>query len=92
MLVFRRDEQTNKSLQFKGTNMKKKIVNAVILILFAAVTFLFGINASWACTHSSTQNIFSETDPNDPVPEIIPMSLQPIYSDEDPNEPEPVPE
>ena len=72
--------------------MKKKIINAIILILFAAVTFLFGINASWACIHSPTQNLFSETDPNDPGPEITLLSLQPIYSDEDPNEPEPVPE
>lgn len=72
--------------------MKKKIFNIIILILFAMVTLLFGINASWACTCSSTQYTFSDAEPNDTGPEIIPMSLQLIYSDEDPNEPEPVPE
>ena len=68
--------------------MKKQIFNVLVLALFVTA-ILIGINTSWACQSAQTQSIFSEDDPNDPGPEVVPLSLQIVYSDEDPNDPGP---
>lgn len=70
----------------EDNNMKKQIFNVLVLGLFVAA-ILIGINTTWACKSTLTQNIYADEEPNDPGPEIALMSLQPVYSNEDPNDP-----
>ncbi len=71
--------------------MKKLVINALVLGLFLAATFIIGTNTSWACKSGYMQITTSDDDPNDPapapVPEIVPAGKDIIYLEDDPNEP-----
>lgn len=72
--------------------MKRLFINVLVLGLFIAVIFIIGSNTSWAFQSAHTQNTIINVDPNEPDPEILPLSQQVIVYDTDPNEPEPAPD